>query len=371
MISQAHSANCQTRVDAYGNLHARPKSIPWDQPPVWLSGSHIDSVPHGGKYDGVTGIVVPLEILRADNSVPLELIIFAEEEGTTFGLGMLGSRSWIGELTPEHLSKIHNSANQNYLEAGATLRRPTEKLHQRKTQYLPISRPDRNPHRTRPRPLESQQANRNRQRHRWSKPIPRRLPRHPQPRRLNVNVRPPGCPRRRRNYDHPSRNLRQTSLPPSRRHRRPNHHPAQRDQRHPRPRRFHHRLPRWTPPSSQADGDQQIHQLHITKSPTSEASTITNASNRRSIRRRAGRRTLCDRTETSRRRRAHHGQRRPTRRRRPRSPHPHCHDFHRQQRRHQPQPRRVQPPRRHRRRRTSSRPKILTGLSRFGYDFRR
>jgi allantoate deiminase len=117
VIEQAHSTNCQTRIDAFGNLHTRPNSIPWDQK-VWLSGSHIDSVPTGGKYDGVAGIVAPLEILRTHKDIPLELIIFAEEEGTTFGLGMLGSRSWIGELTPEHLTKIRNSTNQNYLEAG-------------------------------------------------------------------------------------------------------------------------------------------------------------------------------------------------------------------------------------------------------------
>jgi hydantoinase/carbamoylase family amidase len=117
IIAQAHSANCQTRIDPFGNLHARPKSIPWDKP-IWLSGSHIDSVPTGGKFDGVAGIVAALEILRTHKDIPLELIIFAEEEGTTFGLGMLGSRAWIGELTPNHLAKIYNSANQNYLEAG-------------------------------------------------------------------------------------------------------------------------------------------------------------------------------------------------------------------------------------------------------------
>ena len=117
IIQQAHSANCQTRVDAFGNLHARPKSIPWDKP-VWLSGSHIDSVPTGGKFDGVAGIVAPLEILRTNNKLPLELIIFAEEEGTTFGLGMLGSRTWTGDLTADDLSNIQNASNQNYLQAG-------------------------------------------------------------------------------------------------------------------------------------------------------------------------------------------------------------------------------------------------------------
>ena len=53
-------------------------------------------MPHGGDYDGVAGVVVPLEIIRAaredapSSVLPMELVVFAEEEGTTFGLGMLG-----------------------------------------------------------------------------------------------------------------------------------------------------------------------------------------------------------------------------------------------------------------------------------------
>ena len=106
------------RIDAFGNVHARPSTLLWDTP-AWLCGSHIDTVPHGGDYDGVAGIVVALEILRADPSVPVELIIFAEEEGPTFGLGMMGSRGWVGELTDEQLTNLRNKSGQNYLEAGA------------------------------------------------------------------------------------------------------------------------------------------------------------------------------------------------------------------------------------------------------------
>ncbi|HEX3358786.1 MAG TPA: Zn-dependent hydrolase [Tepidisphaeraceae bacterium] len=118
VIDQAQRAGCAVRIDAFGNVHVRPQKLAWDAP-AWLCGSHIDSVPHGGDYDGVTGIVVPLEILRADNSVPLELIIFAEEEGTTFGLGMLGSRAWVGDLSSEKLAEIRNKSGENYLQAGA------------------------------------------------------------------------------------------------------------------------------------------------------------------------------------------------------------------------------------------------------------
>ena len=124
VIAQAQRANCQIRTDAAGNLHARPNSLSPDQP-VWLCGSHIDSVPHGGDYDGVAGVAVALELLRsaADEGLtdlPLELVVFAEEEGPTFGLGMVGSRAWTGELTVDQLRNLKNSAEQSYLEAGTS-----------------------------------------------------------------------------------------------------------------------------------------------------------------------------------------------------------------------------------------------------------
>jgi hydantoinase/carbamoylase family amidase len=118
VIDEAKRVGCDARIDAFGNVHARPSTLPWDKP-AWLCGSHIDTVPNGGDYDGVAGIVVALEILRADPSTPVELIIFAEEEGTTFGLGMLGSRAWVGEIASDQLSRLRNKAGQNYLEAGA------------------------------------------------------------------------------------------------------------------------------------------------------------------------------------------------------------------------------------------------------------
>jgi len=123
VIIQAQQAECDVRMDSAGNVHARLKSLPWDEP-AWLCGSHVDSVPHGGDYDGVAGVCVALELLRsaAQDSVtalPLELVVFAEEEGPTFGLGMLGSRAWVGDLTAEHLDRLRNAAGQSYLEAGS------------------------------------------------------------------------------------------------------------------------------------------------------------------------------------------------------------------------------------------------------------
>ena len=116
VVAQAAAAGCKHRTDAAGNLFVRQASLDWDAP-VWLSGSHLDSVPTGGKFDGVTGVVVPLEILRG-GPVPLELVVWAEEEGTTFGLGMIGSRLATGAESAESLEPFRNRHGQTYAEAG-------------------------------------------------------------------------------------------------------------------------------------------------------------------------------------------------------------------------------------------------------------
>ena len=94
-LEQLRAARCNVRTDAAGNLHARPAALGWNVP-AFLSGSHLDSVLTGGKFDDVVGVACPLEILRAAHdaevTLPLELIVFAEEEGTTFSQYVLGQR---------------------------------------------------------------------------------------------------------------------------------------------------------------------------------------------------------------------------------------------------------------------------------------
>ena len=75
-----------------------------------MFGSHIDTVPHGGKYDGALGVLAALECAQvlAENGIqtrhPLEVIVFTDEEG-----GLAGSRSLVGDLTPDALSVISHS----------------------------------------------------------------------------------------------------------------------------------------------------------------------------------------------------------------------------------------------------------------------
>ena len=91
------------RIDQAGNIIGRREGRDRSLPPI-LFGSHLDSVPNGGHYDGVIGVLAGIECARVldENSLitlhPLEVVIFTDEEG-----GAFGSRAMIGELTAEAL----------------------------------------------------------------------------------------------------------------------------------------------------------------------------------------------------------------------------------------------------------------------------
>jgi len=98
-------AGLAVREDAVGNTFVRWIGTNPDLPAV-ATGSHVDAIPHAGKYDGVVGVLGGLEAIRAlQNSGfkperSIELIVFTSEEPTRFGLGCLGSRLMSGTLTP-------------------------------------------------------------------------------------------------------------------------------------------------------------------------------------------------------------------------------------------------------------------------------
>ncbi|MCE1196848.1 hydantoinase/carbamoylase family amidase [bacterium] len=118
VADEARRLGCSVKADPAGNLHARPAGLSWDEP-AWLCGSHIDTVPSGGKYDGVVGVVIALELLRTQPEAPVELVVFAEEEGTTLGIAMLGSRAWAGTLPAEQIKTLRNRAGIDFAGAGA------------------------------------------------------------------------------------------------------------------------------------------------------------------------------------------------------------------------------------------------------------
>lgn len=100
------------KVDAIGNIRAT-YGVEIRKPSIMI-GSHIDTVENGGKFDGLTGVLVALEVIRVlkEQHVtlhhPIELIIFAEEEGSNFGITMLGSKVLNGNYSISDLRKIKN-----------------------------------------------------------------------------------------------------------------------------------------------------------------------------------------------------------------------------------------------------------------------
>ena len=88
------------RVDALGNLIGHFPAQNPEENAVWLLGSHLDSVPNAGRYDGALGVLLALEAVAALEGEPLpfavEVIGFSEEEGVRFKSPYLGSRALAG-----------------------------------------------------------------------------------------------------------------------------------------------------------------------------------------------------------------------------------------------------------------------------------
>ena len=94
------------RVDAIGNMFARRAGRDPNRLPV-LFGSHLDSQPSGGKFDGALGVLAGLEVMRSLTDLgivteaPVELINWTDEEGARFGHSLMGSGVWAGVYTQE------------------------------------------------------------------------------------------------------------------------------------------------------------------------------------------------------------------------------------------------------------------------------
>lgn len=113
LIARMTDAGLAVREDAVGTVFGRMQGLDPDLPPI-LVGSHLDSVPHGGRFDGPAGIVAALEAaclfrdlgLRPQRSI--EVVALIEEEGTRFGGGLFGSRLLTGQVDPADLDAIRD-----------------------------------------------------------------------------------------------------------------------------------------------------------------------------------------------------------------------------------------------------------------------
>ena len=99
--SWCKEAGCTIKVDKMGNIFARREGTRDDLPPV-MTGSHLDTQPTGGKYDGVYGVLAGLEVLRTLNDFdvttehPVEVAVWTNEEGSRFAPAMVASGVFAG-----------------------------------------------------------------------------------------------------------------------------------------------------------------------------------------------------------------------------------------------------------------------------------
>jgi N-carbamoyl-L-amino-acid hydrolase len=107
------AAGLMPRVDPAGNIFARRAGREALLAPI-LFGSHIDSVPSGGNFDGDLGVLASLGALEALSSAnvqtrhPLEMVVWSAEEGVAFGRGLSASRIVAGDITPSDMDQVWN-----------------------------------------------------------------------------------------------------------------------------------------------------------------------------------------------------------------------------------------------------------------------
>ncbi len=129
-VAAADQRGMAVTVDRCGNQWAW-----WGDPdlaPGVVTGSHLDSVPAGGAFDGPLGVVsafAAVDALRADGVVPsrpLGVVNFCDEEGARFGVACAGSRMLTGALAPERALALRDAGGVTMAEALRTAGRPTD-----------------------------------------------------------------------------------------------------------------------------------------------------------------------------------------------------------------------------------------------------
>ncbi len=117
-VDRLETAGLDVRIDHVGNIYGRLAGRSSREPII--IGSHLDTVPNGGKFDGAAGVLAALEVIESWNDAaieprhPVEVVAFTEEEGTRFGTGLLGSAVASGRLTTEDALELRD-------DNGATL----------------------------------------------------------------------------------------------------------------------------------------------------------------------------------------------------------------------------------------------------------
>ena len=113
-VRWAKEAGCAVSVDRVGNVYARRGGQDPDLPAV-ATGSHLDTQPHGGRFDGIYGVLAGLEVVRTlnDNNVrtqkPVDVIVWTNEEAARFPPPLTGSQVFAGKLKTEDVHRTLTS----------------------------------------------------------------------------------------------------------------------------------------------------------------------------------------------------------------------------------------------------------------------
>src|SRR5699024_8050070 len=112
-------AGMKVRNDDFGNLIGKKEGRDLDLPSIVI-GSHIDTVPNGGRFDGVIGVLGGIEVVDSINinevqhDYSIEVIAYCDEEGSRFSDGLFGSRGMVGLISTDDLKAKDESGKSRF-----------------------------------------------------------------------------------------------------------------------------------------------------------------------------------------------------------------------------------------------------------------
>ena len=120
VIKWMKNAGLTVTEDGAGNVFGRLEGK--TEGPSFASGSHVDSVPNGGHFDGPLGVLSALEVAESWKETgyipekPYEIVIFSDEEGSRFKSSLTGSRAFMDQLRPEEMDSLQDENGKSFRE---------------------------------------------------------------------------------------------------------------------------------------------------------------------------------------------------------------------------------------------------------------
>lgn len=122
-VALLQAADMAVRIDRFGNIWGRTGGR-WEEPAV-VAGSHLDSVPNGGRFDGTAGVVAALEAVRSLTEegwvppVPIGVVSFTAEESSRYGVATIGSKGIAGVLSEAEIYALNDRQGESFAAALA------------------------------------------------------------------------------------------------------------------------------------------------------------------------------------------------------------------------------------------------------------